>query len=227
MSNAIIYARFSPRRNEEECTSNDTQIALCRDYCARNGLTVVGEYQDEAESGADETRPGLWAAIEALKPGYTLVVYRLDRLARKVHLAIVLEQQIERRGARIASIAGEGTLEDSAEGWLIRKILQTLAEYERRLIAARTRAAMRHHQANGRRMSNKTPYGWERDPQNPALMVHCPEEQQVLGQILELHEQGKGLRAICRELEDQGIKCRGGKWHHTTIKAILGRAGVA
>ena len=138
---AIIYARFSPRRNAEQCESIETQLDLCRDYCRKQGHEIIVEYDDRALSGSEEDRPGLWNAIEALKRDYVLVVYRLDRLARSMYLSYLIEQAVKKRGAKIVSICGEGTWQDNPEDELVRRILQALAEYERKVIAARTKAA--------------------------------------------------------------------------------------
>ena len=59
----------------------------------------------------------------------------------------------------------------------------------------------------------------------PAQLIDCPEEQAVIDRICLEHEQGKGLREIARLLDAEGNTCRGRRWHHSTIKAILSRIG--
>ena len=142
MKQAIIYARHSPRRNAEQCESVETQIELCQDFCKKNDYGISGIFFDKNMSGGDENRPGLWNAIEQLKRGYMLIVNRLDRLARGVYLSHIIEQAIKKQRATFVSIIGEGTWDDTAESKLIRDILIALAEYERKVIAARTKAAM-------------------------------------------------------------------------------------
>jgi len=225
--NAVIYARFSPRRNAEECESIETQLDLCRQYCARNELTIKAEYSDRALSGAEEDRPGLWAAIDALGRGDVLVVYRLDRLARTVYLSHIIERAVTKRRGRILSTSGEGTWQDTDEDELIRNILHALAQYERKVIIARTRSSMLRYQANGRRMSAKTPYGWMPDPDDHALLVESPEEQDIIRRVVFLHSKGFGYREIARALEEDCVPCRGrDKWHHSLIQSILKRRGV-
>ncbi|OHB56119.1 MAG: hypothetical protein A2Y07_01210 [Planctomycetes bacterium GWF2_50_10] len=220
---AVIYARFSPRRNHEQCESIETQLELCRAYCTRQGYEIIGEFDDKVLSGDEEDRPGLWNAIEALARDCVLVVYRLDRLARSVYLSYIIEEAVKKHGAKIISISGEGTWQDSPEDELVRRILQALAEYERKVIAARTKAAMLRHQAAGRRMSDKTPYGCVRDPDNHKRLVADPTEQANIHYIIELKNKGYGYCRICRQLKSDGIPCRNRKWHHGTIKRILER----
>jgi len=179
---------------------------------------------NRAISGTDENRPVLWDAIEALKRGYSLVVYKFDRLARNAFLAYTIERQCNKKGAKIISAGGEGTIEQSMppEERLKIGMLRLFAEYERNIIAARTKTAMLRHQANGRRMSNLTPFGWVRNPENSDLLVKDPFEQNIISHISNIRDTGESYRGICRKLRSEGIKCRGkNNWHHTTVKNIL------
>jgi site-specific DNA recombinase len=222
MKRAIIYTRFSPRRHADDCQSIETQLDLCRAYCRRQGYTVLATFEDRALSGDEENRPGLWGAIEAVRRGDVLVAYKLDRLARDVFLAELVQREVRKKGGTVEAVEG-GANGDSAEQAMIRQILQAFAEYERKAIAARTKAAMLRHQANGRRMSARTPYGWKLDPGNPSRLIHDAQELAVIGRMRQLHAQGLGYREIARKLADEGFLCRGGPWWHATIKGILSR----
>ncbi len=233
---AIIYSRFSPRRNKDESESIEAQLDFCRKWCEENKVEIAGEFADRALSGADEDRPELWAAIAALERGYVLVVYRLDRLARSVYLSDIIERAVHKRKASFLSVSGEGTWGDSDEDWLIRKILQTLAEYERKVIGARTKAAMLRHQANGRLMGSIPRYGFMLDKADKRRILKSPYEQVVINQIKRLHKKGLSLRQIASELADLKYKPRKvrrifkgkpvyvkGKWNPQTIRLILKR----
>jgi site-specific DNA recombinase len=224
---AIIYCRFSPRPNAEESESIETQLDYCRKYCEEHGLEVAGEYEDRAISGDDEDRPGLWEAVDALRRGNVLVVYRLDRLARSVYLSEYIRRQVEKRKARVEAVQGGGNGE-SPEETFIRQVLQAEAEYSRKVTAIRTKYAMQRHQANGRRMSRRCPYGWKPDPENPRLMVKDDQEQAIIDRIVALRQAGQSLRAIRAALEAEGLGFRDrATWHHTTIQKALKRAGLA
>jgi len=233
---AIIYSRFSPRRNADESESIEAQLDFCRKWCKENNVKIVDEFADRALSGGDEDRPELWAAIAALERGYVLVVYRLDRLARSVYLSDIIERSINKKKASFLSISGEGTWSDTDEDWLIRKILQTLAEYERKVIAARTKAAMLRHQANGRLMGSIPPYGFMLDPKDGRRIVKNPYERLIINAIKRLHEKGLSLRQIAAKLAYLKYKPRKvkrmfkgkpvlvkGKWCPQTIRLILKR----
>lgn len=224
---AIVYARFSPRRNADTSESIEVQVSACRTFCADQDHEVMGEFEDRALSGKDEERPGLWNAVSALRRDYLLVVYRLDRLARSVYLSDIIERTVRKRGAAIISASGEGTWADSDEDWLIRKILHALAEYECRVIAARTRTAMLRHQAAGRRMSRWAPMGWAVDPNDAARLVCDEEEQRILERIIEMRRQGMGTTGIAKVLQTEGVVFRGSsRWHERTIARVLKREGA-
>ena len=183
-SRAILYVRFSPRRNADTCESCEMQLELCRAYCKRKGYEVAGEFEDRALSGGEEERPGLWAALEALKRGDVLLAYKLDRLARDVYLSELIQRETNKHGATVEAVEG-GTNGDGPEQRMIRQILQAFAEYERKVIVARTKAAMLRHQAAGRRMSARIPFGWQIDQNDPARMIRHAGEKAVIRRICE------------------------------------------
>ncbi len=113
------YARFSPRPDAATSESNDTQRDLCRAYATKQGWEIVAEFADAALSGKDHERPGLWAAMDALKRGMVLLVLKMDRLARDVYLSHTLDREILAKGARLVSVMNEGTWEDRPEDKLI------------------------------------------------------------------------------------------------------------
>jgi len=222
MSDAIIYTRFSPRRNADNCESCETQADLCTAYCIQHGYHVTGTYEDRGRSGDEEDRPGLWAAIDALPRGGVLVAYKPDRLARSVYLSECIRRAVERRRGRVETVSG-GTNGETDEEVLMRQILQAFAEYEKKVIAARTRAAMRRHQAAGRRMSSNPPYGHAIDPHDATRLVEDPDEQDTIARILRLAADGHGPGTIARMFNQSGIRARGAAWNHKTVGRIIER----
>jgi DNA invertase Pin-like site-specific DNA recombinase len=225
MTRVIAYARFSPRPDAAESTANEAQLDQCRFFAKRSGWELVAHFQDDDKSGDDLDRPGLWAAIAELKKGNILLVWKLDRLARSIYLALTIENQVTAKGARIVSVMGEGTGSCSPEDTLIRNILHALAEYQKAAMAAQTKARMKSHQANGRRMgrSDRIPYGWELDPNDPLRMIVEEAEQGIIAKIRTYHMAGIGPCEIAWQLNMDGILCRGHPWQHQLIGRILRR----
>jgi len=240
MKKAIVYARFSPRPDAPECESVDKQIWDCRRWAKKNGYEIIEEHSDKALSGSDAERPGLWDAIYGIKRGMTLLIRTWDRLARDSYLGEMIQMEVAKKGATIVAIEQSESSRDNPESKLIRTILLALAEYQRQITRARTRAAMRRHQAEGRRMSDLVPYGWKRDPDNDARIIHDDDEQKAIKRIMELKAEKLSLRKIGAVLTAEGFVARirdrkfkgetattKGIWHPQLIRSVIARANAA
>ena len=82
MKNAVIYARYSSERQNEQ--SIEGQLRKCNEYAAQNGLTVVDTYIDRAMTGTNDNRPDFQRMIrDSAKKSFQIVlVYKFDRFSR-------------------------------------------------------------------------------------------------------------------------------------------------
>ena len=109
-------------------------------------------YEDHA-SGKVDDRPGLVALLRALRPGDTLVVWKLDRLGRDLRHLVNTVHELEERGVSFKVLTGHGASIDTTtpSGKLVFGIFAALAEFERELISERTRAGLAAARARGRK----------------------------------------------------------------------------
>lgn len=133
----IGYARVS---------TADQSLRLQTDALRAAGCFHI--HEDEATSGAKKVRPVLDMAIKDLRPGDTLVVWRLDRLSRNIKDLYERLQQIEAAGASFKSLT-EAFDFTTATGRLILGMLAIMAEFERQLTIERTKAGMASLKARG------------------------------------------------------------------------------
>lgn len=133
----IGYARVS---TEEQDT------ALQRDALSAAGCDRLFE---ETASGARIDRAQLQAAIEFARAGDTIVVWKLDRLARSLSQLIQTVEGLAERGVGIRSLT-ETIDSASAGGKLIFHIFGALAEFERAVIRERTREGLLAARKRGR-----------------------------------------------------------------------------
>jgi DNA invertase Pin-like site-specific DNA recombinase len=127
----------------------EAQRAAVNTTAGRLGLPLASVLVDAGVSGALSAadRPVLLQAVGALRRGDALLVAKRDRLGRDVIEVALIERMIARRGARVVSAAGEGTDSTDPSGLLMRRLVDSFAEYERQLIGARTK---RHCRRSGR-----------------------------------------------------------------------------
>lgn len=220
----VLYARFSPRPNAAECDSTVRQLDDLRAWASNQGWMIRSEHRDDALSGADADRPGVWDAIQAAHRGDLLAVRSFDRLARDTYLNAVIQHKAGLRGVNIVSMTEQSASEQGPAANLLRTILGAIAEFQRHMIQARTREAMRVHQAAGRRMSAICPFGWTRDAHRPGWMIHEPAEQALVATIRALRDEGWTVSQIKGWLNSNDCVIRGRqKWYFRTVAAIMRR----
>jgi len=109
----------------------------------------------EKSSGARSDRPELAKVIATLRPGDTLMVTRLDRLARSTRDLLNVLDEVGKAGAAFRSLADAWADTTTAHGRLILTVLGGLAEFERELIRARTTEGRVRAVAAGVRMGRR------------------------------------------------------------------------
>ena len=133
----VGYARVSTEEQHTDPQADELRAAGC--------ALVHAEHA----SGADRGRPVLAQVLRDIRPGETLVVVRLDRLARSVaHLLSVIEQ-LEAKGAHFRSLR-DPIDTTTPQGMFSLQVLGAVAQLERALIAERTKAGLRSAKARGR-----------------------------------------------------------------------------
>lgn len=135
-------------------STSDQDVSLQLDALRDAGCGNEQIYLDRV-SGARAARPGLQTCLEALAPGDTLVVWRLDRLGRSmVHLVTLIEELLQRQ-VRFRSLCDGAIDTTTASGELVFNIFSALAQFERRLTQERTHAGLAAARARGRRGGRK------------------------------------------------------------------------
>lgn len=140
----IGYARVSK-------ADGTRTLAPQRDALLAAGVAPERLYHDLA-SGRHDDRPGLAACLKALQPGNTLVIWKLDRLGRDLRHLVLTFEDLRARNVDLEVLTGAGAQIDTttANGRLAFGIFAAFAEFERELIAERTRAGLAAARARGR-----------------------------------------------------------------------------
>ncbi len=222
----IGYVRVSTVDQATEGVSLDAQKARIGGWCTARGLTLDGGdvHVDAGVSGKRaDNRPGLQSALEAVcRERGVLVVYSLSRLARSTKDAISIAERLKEAGAELVSLT-ENLDTTTATGKLLYRMLAILAEFERDIIAERTRTALGHKRSRSERLG-QVPYGWRLSDDGRTL-VGDGAERGALADVRRWRSEGRSLRGIAAELSRRGVPTKNGgaRWTHSSVAEILNR----
>jgi DNA invertase Pin-like site-specific DNA recombinase len=131
------------------CSTEQQDLTAQRDALAALGVPAARVYVDHGLTGTNRDRPGLREAMAACREGDTLVVAKLDRLARSLPDARAIADELTARQVKL-NIGGSVYDPNDAVGRLLFNVLAMIAEFESDLIRLRTREGMKVAKAKGR-----------------------------------------------------------------------------
>ena len=135
----IGYARVS--------TEDQTALPQVQELRSAGCMEIV----EEQASGGSGTRPVLARVLDQLPPGDTLVVVRIDRLARSLSHLLEIMERLEVKGAHFRSLQ-DPIDTASPQGKFTLQVLGAAAEFERALIRERTKAGLERARRRGVRL---------------------------------------------------------------------------
>jgi DNA invertase Pin-like site-specific DNA recombinase len=213
----VAYYRVSTARQGRSGLGLDAQKAAVREWLNGGDWQLVGEHQD-VESGKRNDRAGLQAALDACRlRGATLVIAKLDRLSRDAAFLLALQNG----GVKFIAV----DMPEANE--LTVGIMAVVAQAERKMISARTKAALTAAKARGRVLGGYRG-GRKPDPQVGADARKRQAEDfaaRLLPVVAPLHAQGLSLRQIAAQLAADSISTpNGGAWSADAVRRVLLRA---
>jgi site-specific DNA recombinase len=217
-----LYMRISTDEDHQP-TSLTTQRERLERCCeAMENWHVVATFEDQA-SGTSLDRPGLQQALElARQQGCDLLlVYRVDRLSRKVRQLAGLCEELDQLKVVLKSMT-EPFDTGSAAGRMMLQMLGVFAEFEHATIVDRVTAGLERRAREGKWMSGRTPYGYSRDPETK-LLIPDPVKAPVVRHIFQLYTDGKlGTTSLARQLDAEGAPSpRKQGWSPNALQLIL------
>jgi len=235
MSRLLGYARVSTGRQE---TSATVQGQRLREYAVKNDLVLAGVFVDQDVSGAKplKLRPEGKRLWDALQPGDTLAVTRVDRAFRSLVDAAGTLEVWQRRGVKVV-ILDCGLDLGSPAGQLFFAQLASFAQFERQLLGQRLKEAIAHLKSENRPFSNYRPFGWQRSGTGKRTrFIPLPEERELGLRVVAMRKAEKSWAAIATLLHREGVtkpgkaaavragKYRGGFYLETECRRLCGAA---
>ena len=215
----IAYHRVSTVRQGISGLGLDAQKKAVADWLNGGSWELIGEYV-EVESGAKNNRVELARALaQCKKSGATLIIAKLDRLARNVaFVSRLMESGIEFLAVDFPTASR-----------LTIHILAAVAEHEREAISQRTSAALQAAKRNGKKLGWAIPSRQEEQRAASQKGADRLKEEAVLF-AQNVRPIIEGIRAsgittlsgVADALNARGIKtARGGRWHAATVKNLM------
>ncbi len=221
----VSYLRVSTQKQGASGLGLEAQRKAVEDYLNGGRWKLLAEFV-EIESGKNTERQQLQAALRACRlHGATLLVAKLDRLARNAYFLLGLQQS----GVDFVAC------DMPAANKLTVGILAMVAEEEARMISARTAAALKAAKARGVRLGNPSNLTYKArrrgngaSHQSRALLA-SQRAQDIAPTIAEIQSAGAtSLRQIARELNARGIPApRRGQWSAVQVKRVISRLNEA
>jgi DNA invertase Pin-like site-specific DNA recombinase len=221
---AIAYYRVSTAKQGRSGLGLEAQEAAVAAYVASSGSKLLAPPYVEIESGKNNERPKLAAAIaHAKRTRAVLVIAKLDRLARNVHFVSGLMES----GVDFVACDNPHATR------LTVHILAAVAEAEARAISDRTKAALAAAKARGTKLgtNNLTAAGTLKGSAAGVASIKRAKAEayeSIAPIVAGYAEQGLSLRAIAARLNDQGETTRSGRlWNAMQVSRVLKSVAAA
>jgi DNA invertase Pin-like site-specific DNA recombinase len=206
----IAYYRVSTNRQGQSGLGLEAQKAAVTQYLNGGDWEILEEFT-EVESGKKNNRPKLQEALAACKRlQATLIIAKLDRLARNVHFISGLME------AGVEFVA----VDNPTANKLMLHMLAAFAEHEREMISDRTRKALAAAKARGVRLGKN---GKKLAKKNQQTADEFAESMRSV--VAKIQKEGAlTIQDICYQLNGQGYKgLRGGCWHISSVFKLMKR----
>jgi DNA invertase Pin-like site-specific DNA recombinase len=217
--NFVAYYRVSTPKQGESGLGLEAQQKAVRDFLDGGRWHIVGEYTEIESGKSDANRPELAKAFAACRARRaTLVISKLDRLSRDAHFLLGLQKA----GVKFVAV----DMPEANE--MVVGIMAVIAEGERKMISARTKAALQAAKARGQRLGGFRGYVPTREDgiaATAALKARAKAFAADLAPIIgELRTLGiTSHNGIARALTEQGIPTARGSstWTAAGVARLL------
>jgi DNA invertase Pin-like site-specific DNA recombinase len=216
VTKAFAYLRVSGK-GQVDGDGFPRQRAAITAYAKANNIKIVEWFEEKGVSGTKEDfdRPAWTEMIGKLNGVKTIIVEKLDRLARELFIQEYIVRDFSKRGLTLLTAHSEATDDEDPTRTLFRQMLGAIAQYDRTMTVRKLAAARRRTKAKTGRCEGRKPYGF------------YVGEAEALNRMQELREAGMSFAAISEALNTEGLKPRtGDQWWPGIVHRILTRSAA-
>lgn len=214
---AVIYARYSSSGQREE--SIEGQIRECREFAARNGLTVIGEYVDKALTGRTDKRPDFQRMLRDSERGIfkAVICWKMDRFARNRYDSAMYKYKLKKNGVRI--FYAKESIPDGPEGIILESVMEGYAEYYSENLSQNIRRGYYDSAMELKTLGRKV-LGLRKGPDGRFEID--PATAPVVRRIFEEYAAGEKAKDIINRLNEEGYRTiKGNPFNKNSIRRIL------
>lgn len=201
--NVALYMRYSSDKQTEQ--SIEGQERVCREFCDREGYTIVAKYIDRATSAFKQTdrRTEFQRMIrESARREYdAVIVYKLDRFARNRYDSATYKAKLKQNGVRV--ISATESLSDNPEGIILESVLEGMAEFYSAELSQKVSRGMRETALKANSCGGTIPLGYR--VENKKLVVD-PITAPAVVEAFHLYAEGVRKTEIIKTLNDKGYR---------------------
>lgn len=215
MTKAFAYLRVSGK-GQIEGDGFTRQLGAIKAYAASNEIKIAQVFREEGVTGTRETmdRPA-WAEMMAALHSNgvrTIVVEKLDRLARDLMVQEAAIADLRKHGFTLVSVAEPDLMANDPTRVLMRQLMGAVAQYDKSTIVAKLRGARMRKRAAEGRCEGRKPYGYYEG------------EDAIVERMKALRGEGVGFDRIAAQMNAEGLETRTrGRWHGVMVNRILAR----
>jgi site-specific DNA recombinase len=219
MTRICLYTRISTDE-ENQPTPLASQHERLEAFCkVQENWRIVARHEDRS-TGTKLDRPGLQAALDLARQGRIdqLLVYRIDRLSRKVRQLASIAEELDKLGVILRS-ATEPFDTGSPAGRMMLQMLGVFAEFEHATIVDRITAGIERRAKEGRWYSGRPPFGYTlTDGQLTPDPITAPTVQRIYRLYV---EDRLGTIAIAQQLRAEHAPAPSAGWGHPAVHRVL------
>ena len=229
MKKVVSYVRVSSEKQVEQGLSIPAQTKAIQKYAQENGLTIIREFIDEAETAKSVNRPKFLEMISCAKKNHTtidgILVWKFSRFARSREDSVIYKSLLNKVGVPLISIT-EG-VDDTPSGKMLEGIIEVMDEFYSNNLAQETKRGMVENATRGHSNGGACPYGYQRVTYEDNGRKRTRFEIQniqapVVKRMFAMSDKNVGCLEIARSLNSGGTKTAKGKlWSGSRVHGIL------
>ena len=229
MCNAVSYIRVSTESQVKNGEGLNIQRQEIENYCKKNKINLKKTFVDEAQSGGNEKRQGIYDLLEYTQNNKIdkVIVYKIDRLSRDTMYGLFVRKELKKVDVELLSIKEESLSGNDPMAELMNTIVLAFATFEKNTISDRMLSGRKEKAKTlKQKASGNCPFGYiyeyNSQGKQPKVIINGEQTKTVKAMFKLYLNDNYSLQKIANYLNENGIKTtRGNVWSKQAVKVVL------